>query len=145
MNAPALYLKSCPRKLNDLRGFRRDGTWVRNGARSVAGIPQPFAEASLAHVMGWVLALILRRCQRKAWDSTQAHALAELKRRAWNSFDVERRTTVRVPLWFHKRTIPARFWHFMALLVDAYREGSAGVMVSFSDLASIVEIGRAHV
>jgi hypothetical protein len=67
-----------------------------------------------------------------------------IEARAWSFESIQQRRTIGgAPTWLHAGIAPARFWPVLGLLVDAYRSGALGVLVSYEEMGALFGKSRA--
>jgi hypothetical protein len=78
----------------------------------------------------------------RAFSSVDARTLAELESRTWGFFQCQERRSWCVPTWLDPDAVPRRFWVVAALLVDCYRAGACGLLLSYEEAAALLGCSR---
>jgi len=81
----------------------------------------------------------------KQWGPTDAELVAELDRRAFGWGEVQRQRFWSLPSWVTSDLLPPRrmggFLRFVSVVLHAFRQGAAGVLLSYEECMSLCEVG----
>jgi len=82
--------------------------------------------------------------RKREWSERDEEVIDAVEARSWSFEDVQARRTIGgAPTWLHSGHAERRHHQCLGMLVDAYRSGALGVLVSYEEMAALLSISRA--
>jgi hypothetical protein len=133
----AYHRATDPTKLRAQPGCRPGHHWRRKRPQEARRGRPDLSNAALVAAVGGA-----HRHRYRKWSEADEATREELRRRAWSFHDTQRRRTWALPTWCTDDLASRRWWVVLALLVDCYRSGSVGLLVSFEEAAVLFGCSR---
>ena len=126
-------------------GIAPKARWRRSGAPSVRycdqrGEVQDLAKVSTAELLSRARGVWLHTAGTRAWSDADRALVTEFEHRCWTWSEVQySRASLSVPAWMLGR-LPSKWWGLLALVLQAYRRRSIGLLLSYEEIAAICDV-----